>query len=66
MLLGGDFQQILPVIPRGSHAEMVAASLQNSYLWNSMQILRLQENMCLQHSPEDASFSQWLLDIGHG
>ena len=66
MILGGDFQQILPVIPRGSHAEMVTASLQNSYLWNNMQILRLRENMRLQHSAEDASFSQWLLDIGHG
>ena len=47
MILGGDFQQILPVIPKGSWAEMVTASLQNSCLWNNMQILRLRENMRL-------------------
>lgn len=22
--------------------------------------------MCLQHSPEDTDFTQWLLDVGHG
>ena len=31
-----------------------------------MHILKLRTNMQLQRSPEDASFSQWLLDMGHG
>ncbi len=66
MVFGGDFQQILPVVPSGSRAEIVNASLQKSSLWNDMQILKLEENMRLRHSPEDTSFSQWLLDIGHG
>ncbi len=66
MVFGGDFQQILPVIPGGSHAEIVNACLEKSYLWDTMEILKLEENMRLRHSPEDAPFSEWLLDIGHG
>jgi len=42
MVFGGDFQQILPVVPRGSQAEIVNASLQQSSLWNDMQILKLE------------------------
>ena len=66
MIFGGDFQQILPVVPNGSCADVINTCLQKSYLWNEMHILKLCTNMWLQHSLEDASFSQWLLDIGHG
>jgi len=66
MVFGGDFQQILPVIPRGSRTEIVDACLRSSYLWNRMEVLKLRENMRLQNSPEDALFASWLLDIGHG
>lgn len=31
-----------------------------------MIVIKLQKNMRLQMSPEDAFFSQWLLDVGHG
>jgi ATP-dependent DNA helicase PIF1 len=31
-VMSGDFQQVLPVIPRGSHADIVSASINNSYL----------------------------------
>jgi hypothetical protein len=33
----GDFRQVLPVIPRGSHADIVSASIKNSYLWESVE-----------------------------
>ena len=66
MIFGGDFQQILPVIPKGSRADIVNASLRMTYLWKDMVILKLRTNMRLQNSPEDATFSQWLLDVGHG
>jgi hypothetical protein len=35
-VFGGDFQQILPVIVKGSHAQIVGASIQRSVLWRSM------------------------------
>jgi len=41
----GDFCQILPVIPRGSHADIVSASIKNSYLWESIEVFRLSKNM---------------------
>ena len=33
VVFGGDFQQILPVIPRGSREQIVLASLKRSALW---------------------------------
>ena len=66
MILGGDFLQILPVVPNGSRTDIVNACLRKSYLWNNIQILKLRTNMRLQHSPKDASFSRWLLEVGHG
>jgi len=41
----GDFRQVLPVIPRGSHADIVSASIKNSYLWESVEVFRLSKNM---------------------
>ena len=66
MIFGGDFQQILPVVTNGSRADIVDACLRNSYLWTTMQILKLRTNMRLQHSPQDTSFANWLIDVGHG
>ena len=31
-----------------------------------MHVLKLCVNMRIQHSPEDASFAKWLLDVSHG
>ena len=66
MVFGGDFQQILPVIPKGSRADIVEDSLRKSHLWNNMTVLKLRQNMRLQKSPQHALFAQWLLDVGHG
>jgi len=44
-VMSGDFRQVLPVIPRGSHADIVFASIKNSYLWESVEVFRLSENM---------------------
>jgi len=43
----GDFQQILPVIEKGSRPEIVGACLQRCYIWSSLQILHLHQNMHL-------------------
>ena len=66
MIFGGDFQQILPIIPKGSCTDIVNACLRMSYLWNDIIVLKLRKNMRLQDSPENTTFSEWLLDIGHG
>ncbi|KAL5141385.1 ATP-dependent DNA helicase PIF1 [Glycine soja] len=72
MVFGGDFRQILPVIPRGSHSDIVNATINSSYLWDHCQILRLTKNMRLQNNmqatdqEETAAFAQWIIDIGDG
>ncbi|KAH1154351.1 hypothetical protein GYH30_049856 [Glycine max] len=35
IILGGDFRQILPVIPRGTRSDIVNAAINSSYLWDS-------------------------------
>jgi hypothetical protein len=46
IVFGGDFQQILPVIEKGSRAEIVGACIQRSHIWPSLQVLHLHQNMC--------------------
>jgi ATP-dependent DNA helicase PIF1 len=45
IVFGGDFRQTLPVVKKGSRAQIVDASLRRSYLWDIMQHLRLERNM---------------------
>ena len=66
VVFGGDFQQILPVVVKGSQEDIVAASLQQSYLWHTMEIIKLHQNMRLLNTPEELAFANWLLDVGHG
>ena len=46
-VFGGDFQQILPVIIKGSRGQTVGACIQRSTLWSSITVLHLRQNMCL-------------------
>ena len=47
MVFGGDFRQILPVIPKGTRADILDASLNSSYLWTFFKIYELKQNMRL-------------------
>ena len=62
VLLGGDFRQILPVIPQGSRADTVLASISHSYLWNSCHKFSLKANMRVNQ--DEKEFSEWLLKVG--
>lgn len=72
IVFGGDFRQILPVIPRGSRSDIVNATINASYLWDYCHVLNLTKNMRLQNDPERSNaeelreFSQWILDVGDG
>lgn len=48
VVLGGDFRQILPVVPKGNRHDIVHASICSSYLWSYCEVLRLTQNMRLQ------------------
>ena len=44
-ILGGNFTQILPIIPRGNRVAIVGACLQRLFLWPTFRILSLRLNM---------------------
>jgi hypothetical protein len=66
VIMGGDFQQVLPVIPKGSREQILNATLTRSHLWNDVHVIHLHQNMRLQADPDSNEFAQWLLKIGHG
>ena len=68
VVFGGDYQQILPVVVKGTREETIEATLQHSYLWHITEILRLKQNMRLENAAysSERDFASWLLDIGHG
>lgn len=47
IVFGGDFRQILPVVPRGSRSDIVHSTINASYIWRDVQILTLTQNMRL-------------------
>ncbi|EFE88057.1 hypothetical protein BIFBRE_05094, partial [Bifidobacterium breve DSM 20213 = JCM 1192] len=63
VVFGGDFRQVLPIVRKGSRAQIVGASLRRSHLWDHMQHLRLVHNMRAQN---DREFADYLLRIGDG
>ena len=60
MVFGGDFRQVLPVVPRGTRAHITDATLQHSYLWEKIYLI---QNMRAQN---DIWYSEFLLRIGNG
>ncbi|XP_057740649.1 uncharacterized protein LOC130957821 [Arachis stenosperma] len=70
IVLGGNFRQILHVIPRSSRKEIVHSCINASKLWQSCQVLQLTENMRLGRGSRDIhglqlkEFVEWLLQIG--
>jgi len=72
VVLGGDFRQILPVIPKATRPEICHASINSSPLWNHCEVLTLTTNMrllrgCSSHDIEGMKqFSEWVLGIGDG
>jgi ATP-dependent DNA helicase PIF1 len=49
VVMGGDFRQILHVVPRGTRGQIVDASLKRSaVLWHRIKVRQLHENMRVQ------------------
>jgi ATP-dependent DNA helicase PIF1 len=72
VVLGGDFRQILPVIPKGTRQEVVNSTINSSHLWRFCEVLTLTTNMRLLSGSADAdieerkNFSDWILGVGDG
>ncbi|XP_070044304.1 uncharacterized protein [Nicotiana tomentosiformis] len=73
VVCGGDFRQILPVIPKGTPADIVDAALNSFYLWPFFIIYELKQSMRLcngkvsdYEADQIATFDKWLLQVGNG
>jgi ATP-dependent DNA helicase PIF1 len=69
IVFGGDFRQILPVVPRGSRSDIVHATINASKIWDHCKVLTLTQNMRLknsENSDEVKKNSDWLLKVGEG
>jgi hypothetical protein len=70
-VMSRDFRQVLPIIPRGSHANIVFASIKNSYLWKFVEVFHLSENMraddaiVVHPAFRNRTFANWLLCLGN-
>jgi len=45
VVFGGNFRQVLPVVPQATREQIVNQSLVKSYLWPKVEVLRLKSNM---------------------
>ncbi|XP_071705259.1 uncharacterized protein [Rutidosis leptorrhynchoides] len=79
IVFGGDFRQVLPVVTQGKREDIVDASLNYSYIWDHVTVLKLTVNMRLLGLSSGASnvdngntvedtrrFADWILNIGDG
>ncbi|EIW71848.1 hypothetical protein TREMEDRAFT_27049 [Tremella mesenterica DSM 1558] len=73
VVFAGDFRQCLPVVPKGSQAQIKSACLTSSHLWQKVKRLKLTINMRLQSAEmsdiereEAGGFAEWLLRVGDG
>ncbi len=49
VVMGGDFRQILPVVPRSTRGQIVDANLKRfAVLWHRVKVHQLHENMRVQ------------------
>ncbi len=63
-LLGGDFRQVLPVVPRRPRTVIVENCLKSSPLWPLFTTFRLTKNM--RAYQDQQGFAEWLLALGAG
>src|SRR5436190_21121805 len=69
----GDFHQILPVVPRGTHGQIVSACIKHSPLWEHVQPLSLNVNMrllsptmSLNEHQQQEEFANHILTVSEG
>ena len=70
VVMGGDFRQILPVVRKGTRAQVVSACLNQSPLWRGVRLLQLKTNMRVLRAgindPSLQEFCSWQMRTGNG
>ena len=65
VIFGGDFAQTVPVIKKGNRGDQVNASLRFSFLWPSLQVLHLRQNMRVRGGQENHDFAEWIAKMSY-
>ncbi len=67
-VFAGDWRQILPVVRKGSRADVIDACFKSSPLWQHVTVKALTRNMRVAQNTgtEYTAFSEYLLNIGEG
>lgn len=65
VILGGDFAQILPVVPQGTRADVIQASLQRTFVWQKLRRLALRKNMRVNNGPYSEDFVSWIGNLSY-
>lgn len=60
VVMGGDFAQTTPVVPRGNRAAQVTASIRSSWIWPALTVLSLTENMRISVGADNQTFAEWI------
>lgn len=63
VVLGGDFRQVLPVVPNGGRPGQVLACIKNTSVWPYFKKHTLNINM---RASNDVTYAEWLLKLGSG
>ena len=66
VMLAGDFRRTLPVIVRGTRADIVKSCLKTSPIWKFVHTLKLSTNMREHLGGGNTNFPSKLLSIGDG
>lgn len=64
ILFGGDFRQVLPVVPMQGKVQILEACIQKSKTWKYLTFLKLRNNMRVNAGEKE--FCNWLLQLGNG
>ena len=68
-ILAGDPRQTLPIIPNGTIAQIIDATIQRSYLWKHIRVFDLEINERVKrygNSPKQIKFAETVKQIGDG
>ena len=55
VLLGGDFRQVLLVVPKAAQEDIVNATLCHSRIWRYIKVLKLTQNMRVLQNGESST-----------
>jgi len=64
LLFGGDFRQVLPVVPMQGKVQILESCIQKNKIWKKFTFLRLTKNVRVNTGETD--FCNWLLQLGNG